>query len=109
MELCVEIAAEVFKRINGDLTSWLDVLHDKFHNVLRNANAAACIGAVYAVAVEEECKSLFFYALRVIAHIQNILICVVIIGNVFAIFGIKAGNILNIDQLIEVHTLPCIA
>lgn len=103
--LCVKVSAEVFERINGDPASGLDVLHDKFHNVFRNANAAACIGAVDAEAVEEKSKALFFYALRVVTHIQNILIGIVVIRDVFAVFGIKTGNILDIDQLIEVHTL----
>ena len=46
--LCVKVSAEVRKRINGDLASGFDVLHDEFHNVLRNGDTAPCIGTVYA-------------------------------------------------------------
>ena len=98
----VEVALHVLEGIDGDLAAGLDVLHDELHDVLGYADAAAGIGAVDSETMEEEREAFFLFALGIVAHVQDILIRVIIIGDMLAVLGIEIGDVLDVDKLIEI-------
>lgn len=102
-------SAHVLERIDSDFASGLDVLHDKYHDALRYSYTASRIGVGDIKAMEEERVALLFDTFRVIAHIQHILIGACVIGDPFAVLGIEIGDVLDIDQLVEVLALTRVA
>ena len=83
----------IFKGIYRYLTAGLYVLHYEFHNRLVHGYAAARVGCLYALAVEKESTAFFGIVLGVPAHVQAVLIWVLIVGYAFALLRVKIGEV----------------
>ena len=93
--LIVKVCIQVFHGVDSDFAAGLDALHNDFHGVLGNGNAAACVGLSVSEAVEEERVAVFHFTFGVVAQIQNILVLILILCDMLAFLGIKVRDVLG--------------
>ena len=61
------------------------------------------------MAVEEEAGAFLWDAFSVVAHIEAVLVLILVICDVLALVRVKSRNVLDVNKLVEVHTLTGVA